>query len=122
MDKKVQFNFWYVVLALFGVLFLQNFWQQAQQTEVIPYSEFERLLAEGKVGDIVIGTERISGDLKTPEAGKDKFVTIRVDDSNLVEKLGRAGVKYTGTVENTLIGDILGWVVPVLLFFGLGCS
>jgi cell division protease FtsH len=119
MDKRLQFNFWYVVIALFGVLFLQNLWQQSRQIEVIPYSDFDRLLAEGKVGDIVITNQRITGDYKAPEGDKDKFVTNRVDDPKLIEKLNGAGVKYAGTVENTLIGDILGWVIPALLFFGL---
>jgi cell division protease FtsH len=119
MDKKVQFNFWYVVVALFGVLLLQDVWQQARQIELVPYSEFERLLAERRVDNVVVGTERISGDFTAPEGRKQKFVVNRIEDPRLVEKLAQAGVKYTGAVERTLIGDVLGWVVPVLLFFAL---
>jgi cell division protease FtsH len=37
----------------------------------------------------------------------------------LAEELGKYDVKFTGVVQNTIIRDILSWVLPVLLLFGL---
>src|SRR4030095_4900115 len=51
MEKRTRFNIAYLVFALLAILVVQQWWQQAQTVEVVPYSEFEKLLAEGKVGE-----------------------------------------------------------------------
>jgi len=33
--------------------------------------------------------------------------------------LSKYGVRYTGVIENTFFRDLLSWVLPVLLFFGI---
>ena len=38
MDKKTNFNAWYIVVAVLGMLLLQAVFQQARQTEPLPYS------------------------------------------------------------------------------------
>jgi uncharacterized membrane protein YedE/YeeE len=44
MEKKAQWSIWYVVIAVFAVLTLQQWWAASRQVEVIPYSKFEQLL------------------------------------------------------------------------------
>src|SRR5918992_1311861 len=53
MQKRTQFNIGYLLFALFAILVVQQWWQQAQTIEVVPYSEFERLLAEDKIAEVV---------------------------------------------------------------------
>ena len=49
MDKKTQINFWYVLLAIFGVVLLRDLWVQSQTIAAIPYSQFEDYLGEGVI-------------------------------------------------------------------------
>jgi cell division protease FtsH len=106
------------MLAVFGVFLLQDLWIRFQSVASIPYSEFQQLLAEKKVDDLVVGADDIQGTLKEPKDGKKRFVTTRVP-SDLAEKLNKAGVSYSARKESALLPTILSWVVPVLLFFGV---
>ncbi|MFN5035527.1 MULTISPECIES: ATP-dependent zinc metalloprotease FtsH [Bradyrhizobium] len=117
-SKETTFNIWYVVAAVFGVLLIQHFWIESQRVEPIPYSEFERYLDDGKINNIVVGNQFIRGYFKEPRDGRTQFVTTRVDPA-LAQKLAEKGVRFTGAVESTLLRDILSWVLPILLFFGL---
>lgn len=117
-SKETTFNIWYVIAAVFGVLLIQHFWIESQRVEPIPYSEFERYLDEGQINNIVVGNQFIRGYFKEPREGRTQFVTTRVDPA-LAQKLAEKGVRFTGAVESTFLRDVLSWVLPILLFFGL---
>lgn len=119
MNKKTKFNIWYVFIAVWGVLLLHNLWIQSLQIEQIPYSQFETYLNEGRIAEVQIGQDYIQGKLKDPGEGQpQQFITVRVE-SELAEKLAARQVKFSGEIENTIIHDLLSWVLPVLLFFGI---
>ncbi|MEW6297374.1 MAG: ATP-dependent zinc metalloprotease FtsH [Thermodesulfobacteriota bacterium] len=120
MDKKTKFNIWYVFIALWGVLILHGLWMQAtQQIERIPYSQFQTYLQEGRIAEIRISDRYIQGRLKDPQEGHPaQFLTVRVDPA-LAEQLAAHNVTFAGEIEDTFLYDLLSWVVPVLLFFGL---
>ena len=119
MDKRVRFHLWYIVAALMGVLLLQALWTQSQKVEEIPYSQFQELLKSRQVQEVTVGANAIYGTLKPTALGEQRqFVTNRVDPA-LALDLQQYGVRYGGMVENTLLRDILSWIVPVLLFFVL---
>ncbi len=119
MEKKTQFNFWYVVAAMMLVLMFQSYWQESRQIESISYSQFEHNLQKGLIENVVVRDQFITGTYKSPgESGKRHFVTARVP-ADLVERLNKANVEYTAAVESTWLRDILSWVLPVLLFFAL---
>jgi len=119
MDKKQHFHFWYAVLALFGVLLLQQWISEAQQVDRIEYSEFQRLLAAGQVERVLVTENQIRGQLKTPlESGASAFVTHRVPP-DIAEDLAKHGVAYGGGTESTLLRDIMSWLFPVLLFVAI---
>src|SRR5689334_7742191 len=118
MERRTAFNVLYMLFALFAILSLQQWWQHAQTVEVVPYSEFERLLAADKVSEVVINGDRVTGKLKAPEKGKTVAVANLVQPE-LAERLSKYGVKYTRVNENTFFRDILSWVVPALVFFGV---
>jgi cell division protease FtsH len=119
MDKQQAFNIWYFLAAIAGVLVLQYLFSLGQQIEPISYSEFQELLKSGKVAEITVTETRISGTLKTPEAnGVRYFVTRRVPEDIAAES-ATYGVKVTGGTDSTWLRDILSWIVPVALFFGL---
>ncbi len=119
-DKRFKFNFWYVVAAVLGVLLLQSLWVQTQGVDQIPYSQFQKDLDAGKVAEVVVGQNTISGQLKPekPDEQGRRFTTTRVPP-DIAADLQKHGVRYGGAVESNLLGSLLSWVIPVLLFFGL---
>ncbi len=117
-NKQAQFHFWYFIAAFILLLLIQDWWQTSQTTEVVPYSQFEKYLEEGKVERIVVGDQYITGYFAEPQDGKLRFVTPRVDPQ-IARELKKYGVEFTGTVENTLIRTILSWVIPIVLFFAI---
>jgi cell division protease FtsH len=122
MDKKAQYNLWYALAAVLGILLLQGLWQQYQQVEPIPYSQFQAYLKDGKVDDIVITDKYIQGTLKNAQPGQpSQFIATRVDP-NIASDLEKYGVKFRGATESGLgafLRDLLSWVLPVVIFFGL---
>ena len=119
MDKKTQFNIWYVILAVFGVLFLQNLWMESQTVERLPYSVFEEKLKAGQVARIYVKQNTIEGELKAQAgAAPQRFVTVRVEP-DLAQDLTKYDVEFSGVIESTLVRDILSWVLPVLMFFAI---
>jgi cell division protease FtsH len=119
MDKKTNFNAWYVMIAVAGMLLLQAVFQQARQTEYLPYSQFKKYLEDRKVGELVITESRITGTIKEPAAGEPgHFVTTRVDPA-FAQELEKYGVEFRGGSDENFFTTLLSWVVPALLFFGL---
>jgi len=119
MEKRTQFSIWYFVFAMFAVMTLHNLWVQYRTVEPVPYSEFQELLKKGQVQEIAITDNYIQGTLKSPlPDGRSKFVTTRVDTS-LAKDLAQYDVKYTGVVESTFVRDLLGWVIPAVIFVGI---
>jgi cell division protease FtsH len=118
MGKSTRFNLVYLLFALFAILSLQQWWQRAQTIEVVPYSEFEKLLASDKVAEVVVSDQRITGKLKAPENGKTVAIANLVPPE-VAERLSKYGVKYTQANESTLLRDIMSWVIPALVFFGV---
>src|SRR5512139_3574454 len=103
---------------MLGVLLLHDAIVRYQQVAPIPYSDFQRLLREGKVKEVVVTADRIQGEFKEPEGGKKRFVTNRVEQ-DLVAELSRHDVRFTGHVESAWLPALLSWIVPVALFAGV---
>ncbi|HNP26950.1 MAG TPA: ATP-dependent metallopeptidase FtsH/Yme1/Tma family protein, partial [Nitrosomonas sp.] len=119
MDKKEQINFWYVIAAVLGVLFLQSLYTQYTQVEPIPYSRFQHFLEQGQIAEISITDQHIYGTLKTRHAdGFKDFVTTRVEPE-FAEELEKYNVEYTGVVKSTWIRDLLSWLLPMAVFIGI---
>lgn len=119
MDKKSGINTVYFVIAFILILLFQSWWGQREAYVPVPYSQFQTLLAEGNIDEIFIGANAIQGTLKTslPGGGK-RFSTTRVDPA-LAADLAKYGVRFSGVIESTFLRDILSWIFPVLLFFGI---
>ncbi|MFN4022639.1 MAG: ATP-dependent zinc metalloprotease FtsH [Hydrogenophilus thermoluteolus] len=117
-QQKQNLNVGYWLIAIALLLLFQSQWQAASQVEPVPYSEFERALAEGRVAEVVIGERTVTGILKQPEGNKRALVATLVEPQ-LAERLEKYGVTYTRRLENTFFRDLLSWVVPVLVFFAV---
>ena len=95
MEKSKQFNLWYLIGAVLAVMLLQDLLAAWSQTAAISYNEFESLLRERKLDNLVVTETMIRGELKDG-TGK-VFVTARVDPG-LAGELDRYGVTYSGGV------------------------
>ena len=119
MNRQTRFHIGYWVGAALILLVVQYFYTTAQKVAAIPYSQFQQLLHDSKVAEIGVSDRYIQGKLKEPlPDGKSEFVTTRVDPQ-FADELQKYGVTYRGEVESTLVQDLLSWILPVALFFGL---
>ena len=116
--RQTGFNLAYVLIAVMGVLVLQDFWARRQAVATIPYSEFQKLVREDKIASVVVGQDQLSGELKEPLNGKKRFVAVRVD-ADIAKELDQHGVEYRGQFDSNFITMLLSWIVPTALFFGI---
>jgi cell division protease FtsH len=118
MNKQLQFNIWYFIAAFAVILLFQSWWTTYRTVEPLEYSEFLNLLKRGEITEVVVEQNTLQGRLKTPQNGREFFVTTRVDPA-VAEDLAQYNVKFSGRVTSTWLTDILSWVVPILFFFAL---
>ena len=98
-------------------MLIQYLWVQYTQIETIPYSQFEQLLDQNKIAEVLVGSETIQGTLKEPfPDGRKLFSTIRVDPA-LAAKLSAHGVKVTGAPSSNFLSTILSWALPIFIFY-----
>lgn len=117
MNKKHQFNLWYFGFTFLAVLAIQ-YWLAMRDVAVIDYSTFLDDLHAGRIAEVTVTETQISGTFTAPQDGKNQFATTRVEPG-FAEELAKSGVKFAGAQDQTWFTTILGWVLPVLLFFGL---
>ncbi len=139
MDKKQrQFSIWYVFIALWAIMLIQLFVTPYFNPTEIPYSEFKEAVASDKVEEVAISSMVIHGKMKPdksaspatssgnpsasapaiPSEGR-AFNTVRVEDPDLIRDLKTHRVQVTGVIESTFFRDLLSWVIPIALFFGV---
>jgi cell division protease FtsH len=118
MEKRTQLHIWYAIAAFMGLMLIQNWWHTARTTEVIPYSDFQHYLDEGRLARIVVTENYVRGEFKEPLEGKSEFVTTRVDP-RLADELKGKDVEVVGASESNFFTELLSWVVPILIFFAI---
>jgi cell division protease FtsH len=121
MEKHHKFSIWYVLVGVWVVLLIQNYLASAFSIKTIPYSQFLKLLKEGKVSEVAISANKIQGKIKADGSESQKpegFKTVRVDPeiSGLLEKYN---VTFKGEVESTFLQNLFSWIFPVFLFIGI---
>jgi cell division protease FtsH len=110
---------WYVLGFLLLLALGQAFFFSIQSRDTIPYSEFKTRVREGKVQDVVVAEDRVRGTLKTDDGKGRPFVAVRIEDPKLLDDLEKFNVKYTGEVASRWIGEVLGWVIPLIFLVAL---
>lgn len=135
MENRQQFSIWYFLAAFLFVLMIQNYYF-AEHVETLPYNNFKELLKAGKLTDVAIGERAMSGTLinegldgllpkekldklRKSGPGPHRFVTVKVDDPNLVLELEAAKVRFAGRIDSNWMGTLLSWILPAVVFFGI---
>jgi len=131
---KQHFSIGYFIVAML-LLFGLQYYFAAPKVETIGYSEFKSLVKKRLVTNLVINEQILRGEIK-PEGVKEAlsaeqlkargikedktnlpFVTVRIEDPDLVSDLEAAGIPFRGEVVSQWLQTVLSWVVPVALFF-----
>jgi cell division protease FtsH len=116
IKREHQINFWYIIAAFVAVLVFQDLLFQQSHTKTIPYSEFQQLIDQGKVTDLVIGPAQITGTYNDPtDKNVPHFVTYRVDPA-LAQSLTKGNLSFSGEPGPGLLQAVLGWLMPILGF------
>lgn len=119
MREQAPFHISYWVIAVLVFMAIQYLLALQQPVAQISYSEFEQYLREERIAELAISERRIEGQLKEPRAdGSQRFVANRIDPA-LAEHLQQYPVRYAGKIENTLLRDLLSWILPAVMFFGI---
>src|SRR5687767_3870283 len=106
----------WVVLGFLLMLALgQMFFVSLQTGETIAYSEFKAAVRDGRVQDVTVAEDRIRGTFKAKGNEKPKpFSAVRIEDPKLIEELEARGVAHRGEVASRWLGEVLGWVIPLI--------
>jgi len=101
------------VLIFFLIFLFIRGVREIQTEKEIPYSEFKSLLREGKITEVKIKSETLSGKYIDDNNKISLFKTYRVlEDTKLVEELENKNVKFTA------VADRGGWFWTLLINFG----
>jgi cell division protease FtsH len=99
--RKFHFSFWYFLMALLALSLIHDYFT-ARQVNTIPYSEFKRYVAEGKVQKLRLKPQQITGTL--------------TQDAQLVKLLDDKKIDYTGHYESKWLANVLSWILPLVFF------
>lgn len=119
---KKPFVFYYVIALV--VLLLVNFLLipqlKSQKVQEVDYSTFLNMVDQGQVGYVNIGENQITF---TDGSGQNIFKTGVLNDIELVSRLNKAGVKFTGEIvqeTSPLMDILLGLVLPTIFIIAVG--
>ncbi|MDR3534058.1 MAG: ATP-dependent zinc metalloprotease FtsH [Rhodopila sp.] len=116
IKREHHINFWYIVATVIAVMLIQDYLIQSTQTKTISYSEFEQLVDQGAVSDLVVGQTKITGTLRDAKPNEPhQFTTYRVPP-DMADKLTAAKLSFTGEPPPSFLVSVLGWLVPSVGF------
>ena len=119
--KPLIFYYAVAMLAVFLFNFLAMPWLAQHQIKEVDYNTFVTMTENGEIGRVEI-QEQDNRILFTSADEKTVYKTAMVPDDALISRLLEAGISTKGEeIEQTsLLVDILGWVLPILLFVAIG--
>ena len=108
-----------LVLLLFNLLAMP--WLEEHQIRDVDYNTFVSMTEQGQLGRVEI-QQQSNRILFTDKDETTVYKTAIVPDDGLVQRLLDAGVSTTGEEiqQSSLLVDILGWVLPLIIFIGIG--
>jgi len=118
MNKQHQWNLWYFLIAFALLTLFQSWLTEANVTERIPYSRFLELLERDAIAEVKVESELIRGRYKSPSDGHTNFIT-NIVPGDLTDRLEQSSAEFDGTVENTFLSALLGWLLPFMLILAV---
>ena len=122
-SPKKPLIYYYLAAILLVVLFnmLAMPWLAEHQIQEVDYNTFVSMTEKKEIGKVEI-QQQSNRILFTDKDEKTIYKTAIVPDDDMVQRLLDAGISTTGEeIEQTsLLTDILGWVLPLVLFIAIG--
>ena len=120
MNKQTQYQAWYWIAAVAAILIIEALLSSYHtRVQNIPYSQFQSDLKSGQIESVRVSGNYIQGKFKKPDAqGYTEFVTTRVSPE-IAQILEKYHVQFAGEIQSHFWSDILSWVIPTALFFGV---
>lgn len=122
-DKKRPLTYYYmlmlVLILVFNSVIMPMFFNPKMKE--VSYNNFLQMVDEGKVSKVEITDKRLAAVDKNNE--KEIYVTGRVEDPELANRLMKSKVEFTQVVpkeQSPLVTFFTNWVLPILIFFELG--
>jgi len=118
VERRTQLSIWYFVGA-FLILLALNVLFSKSPMEAIHYSEFRHLLRQGRIAEVTITDQRITGTIagRTEGTQPERFITVRVDDPELLDLLRERNVNFRARIESTWLTEMFAWVLGMGAFF-----
>lgn len=108
----------FLAIFLFNSIFVPMFRENA--VKEVDYSSFMTMTENQEIDKVQVEQDKI---LFTKKDDKQAYKTAIMNDPELVERLHKSGADFTGEIVeamNPLLSALLSWVLPILIFFGIG--
>ena len=113
---------YYILIFLAIFLFNSIFMPMLRENQVkeVDYSSFMTMTENKEIDKVQVEQDKI---LFTKKDDKQVYKTAIMNDPELVERLHKSGADFTGEIVeamNPILSALLSWVLPLLIFFGIG--
>lgn len=108
----------FLAIFLFNSIFMPMF--RENQVKEVDYSSFMTMTENKEIDKVQVEQDKI---LFTKKDDKQAYKTAIMNDPELVERLHKSGADFTGEIVeamNPILSALLSWVLPLLIFFGIG--
>ncbi len=116
--RIARFSLGYFVIGLVALLAFDFFVIDRGPREV-PYSDFIRALEARTVAEAQIGERSVLWTVRGAEQPVASTRLPGVNDESLLNQLRSSGAEFGGFWEPGGWGTLFGWLLPMLLFFGV---
>ena len=113
---------YYILIFLAIFLFNSIFVPMLRENAVkeVDYSSFMTMTENQEIDKVQVEQDKI---LFTKKDDKQAYKTALMNDPALIDRLHKSGADFTGEIVeamNPLLSALLSWVLPILIFFGIG--
>lgn len=113
---------YYVLIFLAIFLFNSIFVPMLRENAVkeVDYSSFMTMTENQEIDKVQVEQDKI---LFTKKDDKQAYKTALMNDPALIDRLHKSGADFTGEIVeamNPLLSALLSWVLPILIFLGIG--
>lgn len=108
----------FLVIFLFNSIFVPMLRENA--VKEVDYSSFMTMTENQEIDKVQVEQDKI---LFTKKDDKQAYKTALMNDPALIDRLHKSGADFTGEIVeamNPLLSALLSWVLPILIFFGIG--
>ena len=123
-NKKRPLLYYYMmallIIMLINTVIMPTFF--SPKVHDVSYNSFMQMVDEGKLSKVEITDKRIAA-LGKGEQEKEIYVTGRVEDPQLAERLRKSKVECSQVVpkeDSAIVSFFKNWILPIFIFFALG--